>query len=148
MYLQDLSRFLGENADSPASQTLLTGYGLQATSLADNAEVPLHFLSSKDRGIQIRCDENHLIRTIFIYAVKREGFSPYQDEIFPGVSATADRKTILASFGAPGESGSDSHTFLSADESWWDRYDLGNASYHFQYTGEQGTLEFVTIREL
>ena len=147
MYLKDLAKFVGQSADSQDTKPLLETYGLQASSLAVNAEVPLHFLSSKIRGIQIRCDENRVIRTIFIYAVKREGFSPYQDEILPGIAATANRKTILDAFGHPGESGSDTHTFLSAEESWWDRYDLDAASYHFQYTGEQGSLEFITIRE-
>ncbi len=146
-YLENLSAFIGKSVETPEARDMISFYGMSASVVPADSEVSFRFLSSKDRGIQIRCDENGIIRTIFIYSVRREGFTPYREEILPGVPAAAERKAILDAFGTPAESGRDSHSFFSADPSWWDRYDRENASYHIQYSDEQGSVEFITIRE-
>lgn len=146
-YLENLSEFIGQSIDTPEARNMVAFFGMTITAIPVEGGASSRFLSSKDRGIQIRFDENGIIRTIFIYSVKREGFSPYREDILPGVPAAAERKAVLDALGAPVESGLDSHSFFSQDPSWWDRYDRAKASYHIQYSGEAGAVEFITIRE-
>lgn len=146
MYLKDMAAIIGTSIESPRSREVLGGYRLSSSSLEGEwTKETLHYLSSREQGLQVGIDPDKTIRSVFIFGGTREGFSPFPGELGPGVTVKSGRGGILDLFGPPTESGFDYHGFFSASQGNWDRYDFETVSAHFQYDEKTGDIELITL---
>ena len=146
MHLNEIAALIGLSLEHKEAREALEKFNLSASIPAgDETQGPLRYLSSRDKGIQILFDENEIIKGIFLFGVSRFGVSLFQDEIYPGITLSSSRESVIAALGTPAESGSDFHDFLSSTPGRWDKYILGPASVHFQYSDKEGSIELITI---
>ena len=145
MYLTHIAEIIGRPIENGEAKKMLAEYDLAASMLEGDDQDTVRYLSSRDRGLQIQYDVTGVIKGVFLFGDSRTGFSAFRDEICPGLTISADRESIIAALGPPAESGSDYHGFLSSAPGRWDRYFLGSASVHFQYSEKSGNVEMITI---
>jgi hypothetical protein len=146
MYLKKIASLIGLSIEHHEARDMLEEYNLTASIVAeDNIQDPIHYLSSRERGLQIQFDNTGIIKSFFLFGDSRSGFTAFRDEIFPGLTISADRNAVIEALGPPAESGSDYHGFLSSAPGQWDRYTIGPASIHFQYSEKKGNIELITV---
>jgi hypothetical protein len=144
MHLKNIARLIGLSIHE--ARDLLDEYDLAASVLeGDDPQSTVHYLSSRDRGLQIQYDDAGIIKGFFLFGDSRSGFIPFRDEISPGITISADRASVINALGPPAESGSDYHGFLSSTPGLWDKYIIGPSSVHFQYSERNGNIELITI---
>jgi phage tail tube protein FII len=89
------------------------------------------------RGVDVICDEDESVRTIFL----RAGV----DELLSETSFSLTREEVLALFGSPSKSGAATRHVVLGDSGAWDRFDLETATIHFQYRLDSGGIEMITL---
>lgn len=84
-----------------------------------------------DSGLEVQCDGNDRVQTIFMYSEKHGGF----DESLLDFSFDTSREQILAQLGTPSKSGERISDALIGESGAWDSFDYTepDLSAHFEY---------------
>jgi hypothetical protein len=89
------------------------------------------------RGVEVICDEDELIRTIFLHA----GVDASLSEIPFG----STRHEVLERFGPPSKSGPATRHPVLGDSGAWDRFPSGTTTVHIQYRLDANEIDLITL---
>ena len=89
------------------------------------------------RGVELICDEDERIRTIFVHAGA--------DESLSGIPFKLRRKDVLERFGSPSKSGVATRHPVLGDSGAWDRFNLGVLTVHIQYRLDADAIDMITF---
>ena len=90
-----------------------------------------------DLGLDVTCDADERIRTIFVHR-------SYHGELSP-VPMNARRAEVLALLGVPTKRGDALHDPILGDQGPWDRFDTSTYSIHVQYQVHADKIDLVTL---
>lgn len=89
------------------------------------------------RGVEVVCDEDERIRTIFLHRGAGEALSE--------IPFSIGRREVLKLVGTPARSGSASRIPGLGDRGAWDRFTLPAGSIHIEYRLDRDAIELVTL---
>lgn len=89
------------------------------------------------RGVEVICDEDDRIRTIFL----RRG----DGELLSEISFSLSRREVLERYGAPSKSGCATRIPALGDQGAWDRFTLPMGSIHVQYHLDRDEIDMITV---
>ena len=90
-----------------------------------------------DHGVEMICDKDESIRTIFLHAGV--------DESLVDLPFTLRRWEVLDRFGPPSKSGAATRHPVLGQSGAWDRFTLGTMTIHFQYRVDSDEIDLVTV---
>jgi hypothetical protein len=136
MSLDPLAHFLG----APVNE-LLAAPPFSAWNATRSIEEDLPkreiWYEFEGHGVDVICDENERIRTIFLH--RGDG------EVLSEISFSSDRRKVLERFGPPTQSGATVRIPVLGERGAWDRFTLPSASLHVQYRADRDEIDMVTL---
>ena len=148
--MRDLLSIIGTDIRTNPAKKVLSNFSLrkhrQADELDEGVETEYWF-SDKRGGIEVRCDNEHLIKVIFLHSGrrKREASKAYSYPLIEGLSINSLREDVRAALGKPTLEGAARRVHLLGEYGAYDRYDYADWSIHFRYTLSTEQMETVTI---
>jgi len=88
-------------------------------------------------GVEVICDEDESIRTIFFHAGVHQWLSD--------LPFALRRKDIISRFGPPSKSGAATRHPVLGESGPWDRFILGNGTVHFLYRVDSDQIDRITL---
>jgi len=90
-----------------------------------------------DHGVELVCDEDERIRTIFVHSGA--------DEALSGIPFTTGRREVLKRFGTPSKSGAPTHHPKLGKSGAWDRFAHPSMMIHVQYRPDSDSIAMITL---
>jgi len=120
----ELAEFLGTHLSDLLTISPFSGWKVTRSVEEDLPKKEIWY-EFEGHGVEVICDEDDRIRTIFLH--RRDG------EALSGVAFSLSRREILDHFGGPSKSGSAVCIPALGDKGAWDRFNLPAGSIHIQY---------------
>ncbi len=139
-----MTDFLGEPVSKMLETDPFRSWAVQRIVENDSDE-PLVQYIFEDRGLEVQCDGDDHVETIFMYSAKYGGF----DESLLDFSFADSREQVLYHLGTPSRSGEKTSDPILGESGAWDRFDYTepDLSAHFQYNlVGQGISMFTLMR--
>jgi hypothetical protein len=136
MHEMKLAKYLGVHVSRLLASEPFSGWPLRR-SLEDDLPEKEVWYEFEDHGVQVICDEDESIRTIFLHAGVDESLSE--------ISFALRRKEVLARFGAPSKSGAATRHPVLSESGAWDRFILGTMTIHVQYRVDSDEIDMITL---
>lgn len=90
-----------------------------------------------DQGIEVICDEDERIRTIFLH----NGV----DEALTEIPFAYTRRQVLERFGVPAKSGQPTTHPILGTAGAWDRFSRPSMTLHIQYRSDSDSIDMITL---
>ncbi|HEX8523215.1 MAG TPA: hypothetical protein VF669_13240 [Tepidisphaeraceae bacterium] len=110
-------------------------------SLEEDLEEPILHYVFPHHGMELRCDRNDRINTIFL----RADTSGHFEEELLDIPANANRGDVLRRFGIPAKSGNSLSDPVLGRYGPWDRFNLPRCVVHVQYRVGADDIEMITL---
>ncbi len=140
MLLRDLSECLGKPIEQLFSQVPFRNWPAERSLEQTEDEASIYY-EFPDQGVDIRCDEDELVRTVFLHVDRL----PPLELIGLEIDASLTRQQVLERFGPPSKSGNRVDLPPLGKCGAWDRFSRSTWSLHFQYHYEVETIRLVTL---
>lgn len=134
-----LFRYLGHNASEMLSTPPFNGWSYEK-SLEEDLDLPIIHYIVKECGLELRCDLDDKVSVIFVNAGRGGVLEPYL-----GVTFESTRAQVLECFGAPTESGEQTHDPILGKYGAWDRFAIPGGAVHVEYNINDDSLAKVTF---
>ncbi len=125
-----MTDFLGEPVSKMLETDPFRNWAVQRIVEDDFDERLVQYIF-EDRGLEVQCDGDERVETIFMYSEKHGGF----DESLLDFSLASSREQVLAHLGTPSRSGEKTSDPILGECGAWDRFDYTEPelSAHFEY---------------
>lgn len=110
-------------------------------SVDDDVGERIVYNTSEEHGLEVHCDRNERITTLFLDVDRcSEG-----ERIFFEIDRFRDREQVLRHFGVPAKSGSERIHPILGEYGAWDRFTNPVFSIHFEYKRGFETVKKITL---
>jgi hypothetical protein len=110
-------------------------------SLEEDLAEPIIQYVFTDHGLELRCDKEEKILSIFLDADAVDGYSASIVEI----PFSNSRKEVLVRFGIPSKSGAGMVDPILGAYGAWDRFTLPNHTLHIEYRATSDCIKRITF---
>lgn len=136
----NITSFLGRDINELLSSSPFNNWQYELSKEDDLLESIAYYVFTQD-GLEIQCDPNNIIKTIFLYSKEYGGYE------LSGMSFTFDmtRDQIRGTFGIPERAGEESNDDILGFHGCWDRYKLSGYYIHFSFVKGACGIDQVTL---
>ena len=131
-----LAAYLGAHVSDLLGIPPFSGWEVTRSTEADLPKIEVWY-EFKGHGVEVICDEDERIRTIFLHRGDGEALSE--------VAFSLSRREVLERYGSPSKSGAPVQFPGLSDRGAWDRFTLPTASIHFQYLLDRDEIDMITL---
>jgi hypothetical protein len=131
-----LAKYLGVHVSTLLASEPFSGWPVKRSLEGDLPKKEVWYEFDED-GVEVICDEDESIRTIFLHA--------RVDESLSEISFSLSRTEVLDRFGPASKSGAATRHPVLGESGAWDRFNLGTMTIHFQYRVDFDEIELVTL---
>jgi hypothetical protein len=131
-----LAEYLGVRASKLLTSQPFCRWSVKRSMESDLPEKEVYY-EFEDHGVDVICDEDERVRTIFLHAGV--------DESLSSIPFTSHRKEVLELLGPPSKSGVASRSPVLGESGPWDRFSLGGMAIHVQYRVDSDEIELITL---
>jgi hypothetical protein len=146
--MDELIQILNQPIDSVRAVAGMDLSAFEVLVEADNLDEGLpseYVFSLPQGGIELHCDSQRFIKTIFLYSGVHGEFARYPCVISDGFSFESSPSEIHVRLGKPTRSAPAQRLFALGERWPWDRYDYETYSIHFEYTPDASSVALLTI---
>ena len=148
MYLEKFISVIGVSMDAPEAEAVFRPFPLRPPETNGfSGDSAFLYFSCREGGLQVVCDRRRIIRSLFVYGSRQDGFSSFEGELWQGGTVRNSQNEVRRTFGSPAASGRDFQDFLSGAETEWDRYKIGPVFLFFQYHSSNDGIDLIAITE-
>jgi hypothetical protein len=90
-----------------------------------------------ERSVEVICDENETIRTIFLHAGV--------DQVLAVIPFELTRQQVLDRFGSPSQSGAPMRDPVLGAYGPWDRFTSDNGTVHIEYRVDADSIKLISL---
>jgi hypothetical protein len=108
-------------------------------SVERNLDEPRVYYVFKQRGLDIECDYNDVVSTIFIRREECDGFTLSE------IPFSLVRREVLECLGVPSKSGGMITDPISGPQGGWDRFAHADFTIHIEYTNDTSGIKMITL---
>lgn len=138
--LNRLAGYLGGTSVEMFSDPPFRGWTFNI-SVEEDLPRPLIDYVFPENGLDVTCDEEGRVRSIFIYADKSRNFS----ENIVGFSFSHNRNEVISLLGSPSKSGKAINDPILGVYGAWDRFSFPGYSIHIEYSIDAVKINKVTL---
>jgi hypothetical protein len=131
-----LAGYLGEHSSKVLKSEPFARWTVTKSVETDLPTVEVRYVFNH-HGIELVCDEDERVRTIFVHAGS--------DEELAEVPFTLGRHQVLERFGAPSQSGAPMQHPVLGKSGAWDRFASPSVTVHVQYRVDSDSIAMVTF---
>jgi hypothetical protein len=110
-------------------------------SFEDDLQEPIIHYVFPQHGLELRCDRDDRISTIFLYSDKFSGF----DERLLDVPFSSTRQQVKEHFGPPSKSGGQINDPILGVYGAWDRFTRAGYTIHVEYQADADRVKMITL---
>lgn len=136
-----LSQHLGRDVSDLMNTEAISTWTYER-SVDDDAGYRAISYEFKDEGLELRCDSNEMVGTIFVYRRKFGGFAA---ESVEGIPLSSKRAEVLEAMGSPTKHGRPLDDPQLGRYGAWDRFDRTSYAIHVQYQADADAIEMITL---
>src|SRR5688572_27197956 len=136
----NLANYLGSPASTMLSQAPFKSWPVEKSFEYDLEEPIIHYVFPM-HGLELRCDREDKISTIFLYSDQLNGF----DESLLDAPFSLNRQQAMERFGSPSKSGGKISDPILGEYGPWDRFAQPGYTLHFQYRLDADCIEKITL---
>ena len=140
MFIED---YIGENISDLLRNDRFKNWPVKKTTTVDAGEPFVHYFF-EENGLDVRCDTNDTINTIFLYISDYGGF----DVSLTSSQYLLGRKAVLHHFGTPLKSGEGVSVPDLGEYGPWDSFNLVNYIVRFEYHCNSEGVKMVTFSQI
>ena len=135
-----MREFLGRSAMSFLEMEPFKTWPFERTVDDDLEEHVIEYVFG-EHGLELHCDSDESIHTIFLFADDHGGF----DEGLSVVPFSLTRDQTLEYFGVPTKSGERQHIPDLGEHCAWDRFERDGATVHIEYRLDCDQIRMITL---
>ena len=110
-------------------------------SFEDDLEEPIIHYVFPQHGLELRCDGNDRVSTIFLYADEFGGF----DECLFDIPFSSNRQQVTERFGSPLKSGGELSDPILGEYGAWNRFTRLGHEIHVEYRADADRIKMITL---
>jgi len=133
-----LANYIGCFAGDVLGSPLFDGW--HATRSLQRETAPEIWYEFEGHGVEIVCDEFDVVRTVFLHRGDGERLAE--------CSFSTSREEVRRRFGKPTKSGAKLHVAGLGPRGAWDRFLIGKAVVHFQFSIEGDEIDMISIMDV
>lgn len=131
-----ITEYLGEVASSLLAEEPFSSWPVERVLEKELPEPRVYYIF-KTHGLELRCDEEERVNTIFLRT------DEYDD--FKLIPFSWGRQMVLEYFGSPSKSGNKLSDPVLGDFGAWDRFTLPKYTVHVEYRIESEGIKRITL---
>ena len=110
-------------------------------SFEDDLEKPIFHYIFPQNGLELRCDGDDRVSTIFLYSDEFNGF----DESLLDAPFSSNHKKVIELLGAPSRSGGKISDPILGECGAWDRFARLGHTIHVEYSADADRIKKITL---
>lgn len=138
--LESLSKYLGMKATMLLGEPPFSEWAFTRSVDDDLAELRINYVCETD-GIDVVCDKNEDISTIFLHADELRHLS----EDVEDMPFESSRQEVLTRLGAPSKSGERYSDPILGEYGEWDRFARPGYAIHIEYGIDEDVIRRITL---
>jgi len=107
-----------------------------------------YYLQFRQTGLSLLINESDIITTIHVYTQPNDGYTAYAHELPLGALARMTQAEARALLCTPSKSGGPVQFLRSSPVTYWDTWEFGDHSVHFEYPEDRLSIRLVTLNIL
>ena len=131
-----LADYLGAHSSELLASEPFSAWAFRRTVESELPEIEVWY-EFDGRGVEVICDEDERIQTIFLHAGGEESLSD--------VPFRLSRRQVRELFGPPSASGGPVRHAVLGESGAWDRFSSATRTIHIQYRVDADKIELVTL---
>ena len=138
--IKTMSSYLGKPASAMLADAAFKHWPVEK-SFEDDLEEPIIQYVFPQHGLELRCDGDDKVSTIFLCADEFGGF----DESLLDVPFSSNRQQVLERLGSPSKSGGKLSDPVLGEYGAWDRFARFGHEIHVEYKVDADRIKMITL---
>lgn len=138
--LETLSKYLGRQASVLLADPPFKDWAVER-SFEPDLESPVIDYVFPHNGMDLVCDQDDRVSTVFLYADGSRCFTDGVEELPFG----AGRRDVIARLGTPSRSGDKSSSPILGEHGPWDRFSRPGYAIHVEYRLDVDVIQLITL---
>ena len=135
-----MTEFLGSHVSKILESEPFKNWPVERSVDDDLDERIIHYVFN-EHGLELRCDADENVSTIFLHSEEYNGF----DESISRIPFSLRREEVLERFGTPSKRGDKTSDPILGVCGAWDRFPRPNSAIHVEYRPDADEIKKITL---